>query len=92
MPNITFIVNGQEKVIAAESGQTILQIALDHDIPMEHSCGGNGFCNTCLCHVKAGAENLSPLNDREEMMGVGADRDRLGCQARVEGDATVEVQ
>ncbi len=91
MPKVTFIVSGQEKTVETAAGQSILQIALDSGIPMEHACGGNGFCTTCMCKVKQGMEHLSPRNDREENMGVMEDPDRLSCQAIVEGDVTVEV-
>ncbi len=91
MPKVTFHYSGQIKTVEAETGQTLLQIALDHGIPMEHACGGNGFCTTCMCKVKQGIENLSPRNDREENMGVIEDPDRLSCQAQVENDVEVEV-
>ncbi len=90
MSNVTFILKDQRKIVATADGRTLLQIALDGGVPIEHACGGNGFCTTCLCKVKEGAEHLSPKNDREEMMGLEGE-DRLGCQAQVRGDVTVEV-
>lgn len=83
--------NGQQKVVETEDGKAILQIALDAGIPMEHACGGNGFCTTCMCKVQQGMEHLSPRNDREENMGVVNDPERLSCQSQVHGDVTVEV-
>ncbi|MBI3331546.1 (2Fe-2S)-binding protein [Candidatus Peregrinibacteria bacterium] len=92
MPKIRFhMSDGQVKEVEAPNGETILQIALDAGIPMEHACGGNGFCTTCMCKVKQGMENLSPRNDREENMGVMTDPDRLSCQAQIQGDVEVEV-
>ncbi len=92
MPKVTFVqANGQITVAEAQNGDRILQIALDNGIPMEHACGGNGFCTTCMCKVQAGMENLSPRNDREENMGIVNDPDRLSCQSEVLGDVTVEV-
>lgn len=91
MPQVTFVINGKSVTVEGKEGDTLLQIALDHDIAIEHACGGNGFCTTCLCKVKKGAEGLSPRNDREENMGITDDPDRLGCQAQVQGDTTVEV-
>lgn len=91
MPHVTYIVDGKPVTVEAQEGETLLKIALDHGITMEHACGGNGFCTTCLCKVKEGMENLSPRNDREENMGVTEDPDRLGCQAQVKGDVTVEI-
>ncbi len=91
MPKITFLLSGQEKTVDAQPDQTILEVAQANDIPMESACGGNGFCMTCKCRVRKGAENLSPLNEREEAMGLGGN-ERLGCQALIKGDATVEPE
>lgn len=93
MPKVTFVMqDGQIIEVDAPEGETILRIALDNGIPMEHACGGNGFCTTCMCKVQGGMENLSPRNDREENMGIVNDPERLSCQSEVLGDVTVEVQ
>ncbi len=93
VPTVTFIQqNGQITKVEAQDGEVILHIALDNGIPMEHACGGNGFCTTCMCKVKEGMNNLSPRNDREENMGIVNDPERLSCQSQVHGDVTVEVQ
>jgi adenylate cyclase len=91
MPKIIFHIGDQVREVEGPEGERILQIALDNGIPMEHACGGNGFCTTCLCRVKNGMENLSPRNDREENMGVTDDPERLSCQARLHGDIEVEI-
>lgn len=92
VPIVTFILpDGQMKRVEAEAGATVLQIALDHNVPMEHACGGNGFCTTCMCQVESGMTNLSPRNEREENMGVMDDPMRLGCQSQVQGDVTVKI-
>lgn len=90
MPRVTFIVGKEKKAVEAQPNQTLLQVAQANDIPMEAACGGNGFCMTCKCRVRKGSENLSPLNEREENMGMAGD-DRLGCQTKVQGDAEVEI-
>lgn len=92
MPKVTFKYGGQVQVVETEEGKTLLQIALDHGVPMENACGGNGFCTTCLCKVEQGMEQLGPRTDREEGMGVTDDPERLGCQAVVSGDVVVEIQ
>ncbi len=74
-----------------KEGETILQIGLDNGISIEHACGGNGFCTTCMCKVKSGMEHLSPRSDREDNMGVTDDPDRLSCQSIV-GSGDVEVE
>lgn len=91
MPKVTYHYTGQVRVIEANDGQSILNIALEHGVPMESACGGNGFCTTCMCQVRSGMENLTPRNDNEENMGITSDPYRLSCQARVKGDVEVEV-
>ncbi len=91
MPKVTFIIGKDSKVVDAKPEQTLLQAAQENGIPMEAACGGNGFCMTCKCRVKQGAESLSPTNDREEAMGLSGD-ERLGCQAAIKGDVTVELE
>lgn len=91
MPKVTFRFAGQVKTVDGESGQTLLQIALDHGIPIEHACGGNGFCTTCMCRVGSGGNCLSPRNDREENMGIVEENDRLSCQAQALGDVDVTL-
>ncbi len=92
MPLITFLhPDGTIQKVEGPAGESLLKIALDHGIPMEHACGGNGFCTTCMCDVAQGMENLSSRNDREENMGVMDDPKRLGCQAKVSGDVVVKL-
>lgn len=91
MPKVTFVVSGQEKTVEAREGETLLQAAQANGIVMEAACGGNGFCATCKCHIRSGQENVSPLNEREEAMGMTGD-ERLGCQTTVKGDVTVEPE
>lgn len=91
MPKVTFHYDGQTKTVEGPEGETILQIALDNGIPIEHACGGNGFCTTCMCKVKKGMEHLSARSDREENMGVTDDPDRLSCQCKL-GSEDTEVE
>ena len=79
-----------------EEGRTILQIALENGISIEHACGGNGFCTTCSCDVRSGQSMIdngavSSVNDREENMGVEGPERRLSCQAKVYGDIEVKI-
>lgn len=92
MPKVTFHHSGQKQDVEGKPGETILKIAIDHGIPMEHACGGNGFCTTCMCTVKHGMEHLTPRNEREENMGITNDPYRLGCQTRVVGEGEVVVE
>lgn len=93
MVKVTFRQGSQVYEVEGKDGQTLLQIGLDNGVPMEHACGGNGFCTTCLCTVKKGLDQLNQRNDREENMGIDNDPYRLGCQARAKGEnAEIEVE
>ncbi len=74
---------------------SLLDIALNNGIDLQHACGGNCACTTCHVIVKAGEENLTPMEEDEDDRLYMADgltlHSRLGCQAVVKGDVTVEI-
>ncbi len=76
---------------------SILDIALNHDIALEHACGGNCACTTCHVHVLKGAEFLSEMDDDEaDRLDMAADlqlNSRLGCQCVIlkPGEVVVEI-
>jgi 2Fe-2S ferredoxin len=74
---------------------SILDVALHHGVEIEHACHGYAACGTCHVIVKEGAENLSPIAEKEEDMLEGTMgmtlHSRLACQAIVLGDVTVEI-
>ena len=39
--------------------ESLLDIALNFGVPLEHACGGNCACTTCHVVVKQGEQNLS---------------------------------
>ena len=73
MPLVTFSSPlHKDKTVYAVAGshtQTILQIAKDHHIPIDFSCG-DGECGTCLVRVTVIDKNKprmnNPLNEREQ--------------------------
>ena len=103
VPKVTFANTGQ--TVEFESGklpydehgkpESILDVALNFGIQLEHACGGSCACTTCHVIVKSGDGNLSPADedeeDRVEMAPGLTLRSRLGCQAVVKGDVTVEI-
>ncbi|MEW6324351.1 MAG: 2Fe-2S iron-sulfur cluster-binding protein [Nitrospirota bacterium] len=76
-------------------GGSLLDIALKHNIRLEHNCGGNCACTTCHVIVKEGVENLSKMQaDEEDRLDMAEGltlTSRLGCQAVVRGDVVVEI-
>lgn len=92
MAQVAFRYNGKKSVVEGKAGETLLQLAVNHAVPMEHACGGNGFCTTCMCKVSSGAEHLAQRTEREEGMGITSDPFRLGCQARLNGDGNIDIE
>ena len=76
--------------------QSVLDVALNHHVKLDHACGGNNACTTCHIWVKEGAEHLSPMEDDEaDRLDTAADlqlNSRLGCQAVITGPGKVVVE
>jgi len=93
VPKVTFLPMNQ--TVETLPGRTILETALDHDIPVQHACGGFCACSTCHVIVKSGEANLSEKEEsEEERLDTTPSvtlHSRLACQARVNGDIVVEI-
>jgi 2Fe-2S ferredoxin len=91
MPKVRF----DAKEVEVPVGATLLDAALDHDIDLDHNCGGNCACSSCHVIVVEGMENLSAMdNDEEDMLDTAEGvtlTSRLACQARVKGDVRVTI-
>ena len=74
---------------------SLLDVALNVGVPLEHACGGHCACTTCHVIVTAGAENLSEMEDDEadrlDTAWEVTPRSRLACQAVVRGDVVCEI-
>lgn len=94
MPKVTFL--PMNKTFEGKLGESVLDVAIANDIPIQHACGGFCACTTCHVIVKAHKEGLTPIEDEEEerldrATAVTLDS-RLACQAKLKGaDVTVEV-
>ncbi len=103
MPKVTFLPAkltvefDPEKLPYSGDGKpgSLLDVALNFGVDLEHACGGNCGCTTCHVIVKEGEANLSPMEDREaDMLDLAAAltlHSRLSCQAVVKGDVVVEI-
>ncbi len=67
-----------------EDDQSLLEVALKHDIDLHHNCGGVCACSTCHLYLEQGEAFVEELSDKEEDF---IDRavnprinSRLGCQ------------
>jgi len=76
--------------IPAEKGKSILDIALENDVVIDHECGGVCACTTCRVEVISGMELLSGKSEEEREMlefdGYTGKNTRLACQAKIISD------
>lgn len=75
---------------------SILEVTEEHDVHLNHNCGGVCACSTCHVYIEKGDEFLEEISDKEEDF---IDRafnprleSRLACQCIIlEDDADVTV-
>ena len=75
---------------------SLLAIAEEAGVEINHSCGGVCACSTCHVYVTKGAELLSAQEDEEaDILDKAFDvraSSRLGCQSKIEREGVVEVE
>ncbi|WP_324731568.1 ISC system 2Fe-2S type ferredoxin [Pseudomonas paeninsulae] len=100
MPQVIFLPNADHcpegLVIEAQSGETVLNVALRHGIGIEHACEKSCACTTCHVVVREGFASMEPSDELEDDMLDKAwglePNSRLSCQAVVaEQDLVVEI-
>ena len=103
VPKVTFL--PENVTVEFESGklpyadhgkpESLLDIAMNLGLHLEHACGGSCACTTCHVIVRQGEHNLSEAEDDEldrvEQAAGLTIHSRLGCQCVVKGDVTVEI-
>jgi ferredoxin, 2Fe-2S len=100
MPQVIFLPNDElcpdGMVIDADSGETVLDIALKNGISIEHACEKSCACTTCHIIVREGFDSMEESDELEDDMldkawGLEPDS-RLSCQAVVaDEDLVVEI-
>lgn len=87
MVRITFVTadGRHSEQFHAEPGQTVLDVAQAHGVPIEGACEGSMVCSTC--HVIVAAADYDrlppPSVDEEDLLDLAyglAPTSRLGCQ------------
>jgi 2Fe-2S ferredoxin len=95
-PSVVFMGPDGEtiQVAIAPPDTSILALALDLGIDLDHFCGGQCSCGTCRIKVLNGAHNLSARQASEDLvLGQAnvATGSRLACQAKVNGPVQIEI-
>jgi len=82
-------------VLVSHKDQSVLDVAIRSGIGIDHTCGGNGTCGTCLVHVVQGLEKLGERTEAEAEMASDRgykDDERLACQIQPVAGLQVEIK
>jgi len=83
------------KVMGAE-GESILEVAMDNGINIEHACGGVCACSTCHIFIEQGMKELTEASEAEEDRveeAPGLQRNsRLSCQCELVGKGPIVIR
>lgn len=82
-PRVTF--DPEDRTVAVDAGQTLLDAAFAAGVPLDSVCGGRGICQRCRVVVLGGEV------ETDEAGVVFGEGQILACQTRVAGDVRVEV-
>jgi 2Fe-2S ferredoxin len=100
MPKIIVLPNEElcpdGAVLEAKEGETVLDVALENGIAIEHACEKSCACTTCHVIVREGFDSLEESDELEDDMLDKAwglePESRLSCQAKVaDEDLVVEI-
>jgi len=100
MPQVIFLPHAElcpdGAAIQVESGVSVLDVALQNGIGIEHACEKSCACTTCHVLICEGFDSLDPSDELEDDLldkAWGLERDsRLGCQAIIKDeDLVVEI-
>ncbi|MBO6556643.1 MAG: ISC system 2Fe-2S type ferredoxin [Pseudomonadales bacterium] len=100
MPQLIFLPHEERcpegAVIEAETGDNLIEVALDNGIDIEHACERACACTTCHVIIREGFDSLEESEELEDDLldkawGLEPDS-RLSCQVIVgEEDLVVEI-
>ncbi len=88
MPRI--IIPQKNLSIDAPTGSQLMQVLLDHQIPVASSCKGDGICSKC-------AMTVAPQGNHNQLEIETLQRNkkdltlRLSCQVKIDQDLTVST-
>lgn len=86
----------KEWEVKGGEGESLLEVAIDNGINIEHACGGVCACSTCHVYVEQGMKELSEASEAEEDRveeAPGLRRtSRLSCQCQIVGKGPIVVR
>ena len=76
--------------------ESVLELAMEHGINIEHACGGVCACSTCHIYVEQGMASLTEATEAEddrveEAPGIQRNS-RLSCQCEIRGTGPIIIR
>ena len=100
MPQLIFLPHEERcpegAVLQAETGQNLIEVALDNGINIEHACEMACACTTCHVVIREGFDSLEESDELEDDLldkawGLEPDS-RLACQLEIgDEDLVIEI-
>ncbi|CCW70164.1 unnamed protein product [Phytomonas sp. Hart1] len=88
--SVEFILpDGAVRAVVAYEGQTLLDVAAEHELPVEGACAGSCACSTCHVYLEdedameTFPEATDEENDMLDLAFFPQPNSRLGCQLRL---------
>lgn len=84
-------INGGEKVLEVEPGNSLLSTLSEQNIFLPSACGGGGSCGMCRCNVDEGGGDILPTEVNFFTRKQQQEHYRLACQVKVKQDMVIRV-
>ena len=88
---VTVTINGKDK-IQVEQGGSLLATLAANDIYLPSACGGKGSCGQCKVQVPEGGGEILDSEKGQFTRKQVKENWRLGCQCKVKGDISINVE
>jgi|WetSurMetagenome_2_1015567.scaffolds.fasta_scaffold49563_2 ferredoxin, 2Fe-2S len=93
MPKVIFL--PFNSIVNGIKGKSLLDLAFENDIVIEHNCGGLCTCTSCRVLIKKGMHLLKTKSEEEKEIlsdsGFLENEFRLSCQCIITEDSDEEI-
>ena len=89
--NVKITINGGDKVLDVQMGNTLLNTLVTNDVHLPSACGGKGSCGQCKVQVLEGGGEILPSETSHFTRKQQQDHWRLGCQVKVKNDLSIKI-
>ncbi|MFA5405214.1 MAG: 2Fe-2S iron-sulfur cluster-binding protein [Ignavibacteria bacterium] len=82
-------------IVIASKGRSLLDLAFENDIVIEHNCGGLCACTSCRVIIIRGMSLLKEKSEKEKEIlceaGFIENEHRLSCQCIIDKESEEEI-